>query len=119
MMYCRYPAVPAANSSYKIFLSLLARWGSLNNVREFEMEFIYVRDAYLQLPKNMAGNATDLQTETQDEKSEKSNKLPLTRIKHIMKLDSDVTLASQDAVFIIAKATVNHRRETHILGLCL
>ncbi|KAK1152518.1 DNA polymerase epsilon subunit 4 isoform X1 [Acipenser oxyrinchus oxyrinchus] len=32
-------------------------------------------------------------------------KLPLSRIKTLMKADPDVTLASQDSVFIIAKAT--------------
>ncbi|XP_028856062.1 uncharacterized protein LOC114801837 [Denticeps clupeoides] len=32
-------------------------------------------------------------------------KLPLTRIKALMKADPDVTLASQESVFIIAKAT--------------
>lgn len=33
-------------------------------------------------------------------------KLPLARIKALMKADPDVTLASQESVFIIAKATV-------------
>ena len=39
------------------------------------------------------------------EKTEKLSKLPLGRIKHIMKLDPDVTMASQDCVFLISKAT--------------
>lgn len=34
------------------------------------------------------------------------SKLPLTRIKALMKADPDVSLASQESVFIIAKATV-------------
>lgn len=34
------------------------------------------------------------------------SKLPLARIKALMKTDPDVSLASQDSVFIIAKATV-------------
>lgn len=34
------------------------------------------------------------------------SKLPLARIKALMKTDPDVSLASQESVFIIAKATV-------------
>ena len=40
------------------------------------------------------------------EKMERLFQLPITRIKSIIKLDPDVTLASQDAVVLIAKATV-------------
>lgn len=40
------------------------------------------------------------------ERGERVVKLPLTRIKSIIKMDPDVTLASQDAVITIAKATV-------------
>ena len=36
-------------------------------------------------------------------------KLPLSRIKALMKADPDVSLASQESVFIIAKATVSHQ----------
>lgn len=36
------------------------------------------------------------------------SKLPLARIKALMKTDPDVSLASQESVFIIAKATVRH-----------
>lgn len=36
-------------------------------------------------------------------------KLPLSRIKALMKADPDVSLASQESVFIIAKATVRVR----------
>ncbi|XP_064626023.1 DNA polymerase epsilon subunit 4-like [Lineus longissimus] len=64
----------------------------------------------------MAGNTDiDSTTETtaqnddnhdqESNKSQKIVKLPLTRIKSIMKMDPDVTLASQDAVILIAKAT--------------
>lgn len=35
-------------------------------------------------------------------------KLPLARIKALMKADPDVSLASQESVFIIAKATVRN-----------
>ena len=52
----------------------------------------------------------DQQETTQDidsEKSERTNRLPFTRIKHLIKLDPDVNLASQDAVVLIAKAAVS------------
>ncbi len=49
---------------------------------------------------------TDTRT-TESEKTERLVKLPLTRIKHIMKMDPDVNLASQEAVILIAKATVS------------
>ncbi|XP_030852301.1 DNA polymerase epsilon subunit 4 [Strongylocentrotus purpuratus] len=44
----------------------------------------------------------------EDDKSQavaRNNKFPLTRIKNIMKTDPDVTLASQESVFLLAKAT--------------
>lgn len=40
------------------------------------------------------------------------SKLPLARIKALMKTDPDVSLASQESVFIIAKATVINKRNT-------
>lgn len=40
------------------------------------------------------------------EKTEKLSKLPLNRIKNLIKLDPDVGLASQEAVFVLSKATV-------------
>ena len=39
------------------------------------------------------------------------SKLPLARIKALMKTDPDVSLASQESVFIIAKATVINKRK--------
>ena len=36
-----------------------------------------------------------------------NNHLPLSKIKHIMKLDPDVTLCSSDAAFLITRATVS------------
>ena len=47
------------------------------------------------------------QEPSESDKNERVNKLPLTRIKHIIKMDPDVTLASQDAVIMIAKAAVS------------
>ena len=43
------------------------------------------------------------------ERTERLLKFPLTRIKTIIKTDSDVTIASLDAVVLIAKATVRIR----------
>lgn len=40
-----------------------------------------------------------------EEKTEKLSRLPLGRVKHIMKMDPDVKMASQECVFLISKAT--------------
>ncbi|XP_050715709.1 DNA polymerase epsilon subunit 4-like [Eriocheir sinensis] len=60
----------------------------------------------------MAGTASedplgleeDLEGEAEDE-GRAGHRLPLARIKRIMKADPDLNLASQDAVFLITKAT--------------
>ena len=49
----------------------------------------------------------NVDSNTNLERTERLLRFPLTRIKTIIKTDSDVTLASQDAVVLIAKATVN------------
>lgn len=36
-------------------------------------------------------------------------KLPISKIKHLMKMDPDVTIIQQDAVFLVCKATVGSR----------
>jgi len=41
------------------------------------------------------------------EKSEKLTKLPLARIRTLIKADQDVAIASQESVFLIAKAAVS------------
>ena len=49
--------------------------------------------------------------------STRINRFPLTRIKTIMKTDPDVNLASQESVFLLAKATVSMiewRKATYI-----
>ena len=44
--------------------------------------------------------------EMEEEKTEKLLRLPLARIKHIVKTDPDVQNVSQEAAFLIGKATV-------------
>ncbi|XP_077981673.1 DNA polymerase epsilon subunit 4-like [Glandiceps talaboti] len=41
----------------------------------------------------------------ESEKPCRLTRFPLTRVKHMMKMDPDVTLASQEAVYLITKAT--------------
>ena len=43
----------------------------------------------------------------ESDKNDRLVKLPITRIKSIMKQDPEVSLASQEAVKLIAKATVS------------
>jgi DNA polymerase epsilon subunit 4 len=40
-------------------------------------------------------------------KVEKIVRIPITRIKHLVKMDPDVNLCSQEALFLITKTTVN------------
>lgn len=57
----------------------------------------------------------DKNSDQNEDKAEKLVKLPIARIRHIMKMDPEVHIASQEAVFLITKATVceNH----NIFGL--
>lgn len=47
----------------------------------------------------------DKTSDQNEDKTEKLIKLPLARIRHIMKMDPEVHIASQEAVFLITKAT--------------
>lgn len=44
-------------------------------------------------------------------------RLPLTRVKNIMKFDTDCTLVSQEAVVLVAKATVCLFKSIHLFKL--
>ena len=50
--------------------------------------------------------------EISGEKPNRITKFPMTRIKTIMKTDPDVTLASQESVVLISKATVSNSTRT-------
>ena len=52
-----------------------------------------------------AGEGEEEGREGEDE-GKSGHRLPLARVKKIMKADPDLQLTSQDAVFVIAKATV-------------
>lgn len=41
------------------------------------------------------------------------SRLPLARVKALVKADPDVTLAGQEAIFILARAAVRREREGH------
>ena len=46
-------------------------------------------------------------TNGSEEKAEKLVRFPLTRVKHLVKMDPDVHLCSNEALFLLTKATVN------------
>ncbi|XP_023239935.1 DNA polymerase epsilon subunit 4-like isoform X2 [Centruroides sculpturatus] len=52
-----------------------------------------------------SGDGAEIDERT-DDKPDKLTRIPLSRVKTLMKLDPDVTLASQEAVLLVAKATV-------------
>ena len=58
-----------------------------------------------------------------EEKTEKLTKFPLGRVKHIMKMDPDLTMASQESVFLVTKAlemfVESLARSSHWLNLIL
>ncbi|XP_067126874.1 DNA polymerase epsilon subunit 4 [Centruroides vittatus] len=51
-----------------------------------------------------SGDGAEMDERT-DDKPDKLTRIPLSRVKTLMKLDPDVTLASQEAVLLVAKAT--------------
>ena len=57
-------------------------------------------------------------------KVEKIVRFPVTRIKHLVKMDPDVNLCSQEALFLITKTTVSQLLDTiclttsQIISLC-
>lgn len=60
-------------------------------------------------PGNDAEEENNQQTGPAAAPQSRLAKLPLSRIKSLMKADPDVSLASQESVFIIAKATVSQK----------
>ncbi|KAG8212756.1 hypothetical protein J437_LFUL019706 [Ladona fulva] len=43
--------------------------------------------------------------DVESDKSEHLARLPISRVRHIMKLDPDVNMATQEAVYLVCKAT--------------
>ncbi|PSN45523.1 hypothetical protein C0J52_13177 [Blattella germanica] len=58
-------------------------------------------------PGPAINNEIDVQEENEpeEEKSEKMLRLPISRVRSIMKMDPEVHIAGQEAVFLITKAT--------------
>lgn len=54
---------------------------------------------------------------TDEEQKEKLVKLPLGRIKTIVKMDPEVNMVNQEAVFLIAKSTVIIKHILHVYDL--
>lgn len=62
-------------------------------------------ESALAINEEVAGE--DKETTADKANSEKLTRFPLARIKTLMKMDPDLGLASQEAVFLIARATVS------------
>lgn len=58
---------------------------------------------------NTSEISSSAEKKPQSSKSEtiKTTRLPIARIKHIMKMDPDVHMINADAAFVVAKATVS------------
>ncbi len=56
--------------------------------------------------ENSSGNPEATSSNDKSTRHDRITRLPLTGIKSIIKTDPDVTLASQESVLLIAKATV-------------
>lgn len=65
---------------------------------------VEVEDSPLIVPDN--SGSVDISKPDSDEINEKLLRLPISRVKKLMKTDPDVCLASREAVFLITKATV-------------
>jgi len=75
---------------------------------EQESQFVDVDDIHIQANEEVIDKSHELEAQAKDgqsEPQEKLIKLPLTRIRSIIKTDPDVKIASQDAVISLAKAT--------------
>ncbi|XP_033636298.1 DNA polymerase epsilon subunit 4-like [Asterias rubens] len=55
--------------------------------------------------ESSSGNPEETSLKNKSTRHDRITRLPLTRIKNIIKTDPDVTLASQESVLLIAKAT--------------
>jgi len=55
-------------------------------------------------PEDMVVSEENKPEHTEPEKAEKLTKFPLGRIKHLMKLDPELTMASQESVYLVTKA---------------
>ena len=73
--------------------------------------------------ENVNGLEAPAVAATAEEKTEKLTKFPLGRVKHIMKMDPDLTMASQESVFLVTKAlemfVESLARSSHWLNLIL
>lgn len=79
----------------------------LPNVNTSEMEDERVND------ENTEPETEDASEEIEKSDNLRSLRLPLSKIKSIMKLDPDVSICSADAAFLICRATVSNCNSQH------
>ena len=74
---------------------------------EIELESVVVDSTVESVPLSEV-EIEQLTNGTTEEKTEKLVRFPLTRVKNIVRMDPDVHLCSQEALFLITKATVGY-----------
>lgn len=68
--------------------------------------------------ENPNGNEATQVTSERITRSRDINRFPITRIRTIMKTDPDLTIASQDSVYLICRAAVSAERVRQIVAEC-
>lgn len=93
--------VEAENSNQNLAKVIAEHYSGENGEAEIATEENIDADAS-EVPEN---SVTD--NKTSEKSVQRLTHLPIARVKHIMKFDDDVHYATQEAIFLVTKATVS------------